>query len=115
MTALATELELIPGGFPAAQKPAFEKERAALVAEKKALDGQVAHYNRQCAKPEAYQAHKCNVDRQALFKMLDSYNLKVQNFNKRLATVDKGLDKQHKGKDDGESDVDRPASNISQK
>ena len=87
----AVELELIPGGFPATQKPAFVKERASLVAEKKALDGKVAHYNKQCANPKPYQAHKCNTDRLGLFQQVDAYKLKVQDFNKRLSVVDKGV------------------------
>lgn len=101
MASFATELELIPGSFPAAQKPAFAKERAALVAEKKLVDGKVARYNKRCAKPKTHEAHKCSVDRLELFKLIDSYKLKVQDFNKRLAVVDTGANK--KPDDNGDS------------
>lgn len=97
ITATATELALIPGGLSAEQKPAFTKERATLVAERKSLDGKVSRYNRQCAKPAAHQVHKCNVDKQALYQQMDAYKLKVQGFNKRLAAADKGTDKQSQG------------------
>lgn len=97
MATFAVELELIPGGLPPAQKTAFTKERAALVAEKKALDSKVSRYNRQCAKPAAHQVHKCNVDRLALFQQMDGYKLKVQSFNKRLAAADQGQDKPKQG------------------
>ena len=90
ITSYAVELELIPGGFPAAQKPAFTRERIALLAEKRALEGKVARYNKQCAHPQAYQAHKCDTDRLALFQLNDAYKLKVLNFNKRLAVIDNG-------------------------
>ena len=89
----AIELELVPGGLPAEQKNLFAKERAALVAEKKALDGRVARYNRQCAKPAPQHVHKCGVDKLALYQQIDAYKLKVQNFNKRLAVADKAQDK----------------------
>lgn len=92
-TAFSVELELIPGSFPAAQKPVFTKERASLVAEKKVLDGNVARYNKRCAKPQPHTAHKCNTDRLALFQQVDAYKLKVQDFNKRLAAVDKAANK----------------------
>ena len=92
MVSLAVEPELIPGGFPAAQKPAFSKERAALVAEKKALDHKVSRYNAQCSKPQPYLVHKCGDDRLALFQQVDAYKKKVEDFNKRLAAIDKGLD-----------------------
>jgi hypothetical protein len=93
MASFALELELIPASFPAVQKPAFVKERATLMAEKKALDSKVARYNKRCAKPEPHEAHKCSVDRLDLFKLGDSYKLKVQDFNKRLAAIDKAANK----------------------
>jgi len=96
--ALAAELELIPGSFPADQKSAFIKERAALVAEKKALDHKVSHYNAQCSKPQPYQAHKCSDDRLALFQEVDAYKNKVEGFNKRIAVIDRGPDVKNNNK-----------------
>jgi len=89
-TVFAADLELIPENFPAAQKPAFVKERASLVDEMKVLDGRVSRYNHQCSKPKTYQAHKCNTDRLELFQVVDAHTKKVVDFNKRLAVIDKG-------------------------
>jgi len=95
---LALELELIPGGFPADQKPAFSKERAALVSQKNALDQKVSRYNAQCSKPQPYQAQKCSADRLNLFQQVDAYKNKVEDFNKRVAVIDRGPDTKNNNK-----------------